>query len=135
MDAARLAAAITQAKSAELHQMKEEAAQAITAHIDALKAENARLRAELDDVDYALEGLAQSKRGHRICAWIGEAADATTRASELEARLQALCDTAQAVVAYDGDDAKPPFVDLLLRLETEVARSRPAPAPAAEGEG
>ena len=51
----------------------------------ALAAENAELRAEIDGVDLAFEGLEETERGRRIGQWIGVAADATTRAGELEA--------------------------------------------------
>ncbi len=58
-----------------------------------------------------------------------EIARLSTALADSERMRLSLIKAAQAVVNYDGDDAKPPITDLLLVLEAEVSRARASGVP------
>ncbi len=87
-----------------------------------------RLRTEADGID-RLGWRHEFYRGEtlRTASLMRAAADEIERLREA---LTHLIPAAQAVVSYDGDDAKPPITDLLLVLEAETVGGRAVLSPA-----
>lgn len=89
--------------------MWERAADSIMAGpLATLRARATAAEAELAAVDLALEGLAETPRGERICHWIGVAADAETRAAAAEAERDKLRSELAAALAQHPDTVSQP---------------------------
>ena len=95
----------------------------------------ADMRARLEAARRACETFAESEA--RLVAenarLAEQLANATRDLIAADERVHALCDAAQAVIDYDGDQIKPPYFDLLLALGAEVSRARPTPPFRTEG--